>query len=84
MLLDAARGDREARNQAVATMPLWWAQMPQGIRNNIDFRVDAWRRDHSRTTDRPFALRKLDMLLPHFRDHRCGAQRLGAAARLPV
>lgn len=81
MLLSAAHGDRQARDQAIATMSLWWDSMPQAERNNIDFRVDAWKADHPTVTDRQVAMRKIDMLLPKIRNRNSGAQKLFPAAR---
>ena len=51
-------------------MPLWWDQMPQVIRNNIAFKVDHWRKDHSRVTENQAAGRKLAMLSIELRKHR--------------
>lgn len=82
MLHKAAQGDRRARDQALATMPLWWEQMPQTIRHNIDFKADAWRLEHPHATDRQAAARRLDVFLPHLRKDRSGAQRLLPAARI--
>ena len=83
MLLDAGRRDGRAREQAVATRALWWDSMPRDIRDNIECRVDAWRRDHPRVNDRETAARMVDMLLAKLRDHRSGAHRLGVAIRIP-
>lgn len=82
MLHKAAQGDRQARDQALATMPLWWDQMPQALRNNIDFRIQVWRDYHPTATDRQASARRLAMLLPNLRDCRSGAQRLLPAARI--
>ena len=41
MLLSARQGDRKARQQAIATMPMWFDDLPQTVRNNITFKVDA-------------------------------------------
>ena len=85
MLLDAARGDRDAHSQAAATMPLWWDVMPEMTRHNIDFKVNAWHRDHPHVTDRAVAARKLDMLIAELRNQRrSGITRLGAAGRIPA
>ena len=82
MLLEAANGARDHRDQAVATMPLWWDQLPQQIRNNIDFRVDAWKREHPHVTDRECAGRKLAILVSRsIADRGCG-QRIGVATRV--
>ncbi len=83
MLLDAAHGDRDAIEQAIATIPMWWEKMPQTERNNIDFKVNAWAEDHSRDPDAPECRkRKVQMMLPKLRNHRSGAQRLGTAMRI--
>ncbi len=82
MLLDAAHGDRQAREQAVATMALWWDSMPQTERNNIDFRVEAWQRDHPGTNEALANARRIDMLLPKIRNRKSGAQKLFPAARI--
>lgn len=83
MLIKAAQGDRHARDQAISTLPLWWDAMPQTVRHNITFKVDAWIADHPRVTTRQASTRMLDMLLPAIRNHRSGAQQLIAAARIP-
>jgi len=82
VLLEAAHGDRHARDQAIATLPLWWDALPQTVRHNIGFKVDAWQADHPRVTARQLAARKLDMLLPAIRNRQTGAHKLGAAARI--
>ncbi len=83
MLIKAAQGERYARNEASATLPLWWETMPQTIRNNIDFRVDHWRKTFPRATDHDADRRRLYMLLPEIRRRGCGANQLAVAARLP-
>jgi len=40
MLIGAAYGDRALRSQAIATFALWWPDMPQTLRHNIEFRVN--------------------------------------------
>ena len=50
MLSKAARGDRTASAEAVATMPLWWESMPASRRNDIDFKISAWHKDHPNAT----------------------------------
>lgn len=62
MLFAAARGDSEARAQAVATMPLWWDRMPESTRNNIDVWLEVWKRDHARSSDRSARAVQLSML----------------------
>ena len=63
MLIRAAQGDREARQQAVATMKLWWESMPQQTRNKIDFKVEAWQRAHPNASPTAANTRRVDMLL---------------------
>ncbi len=63
MLLAAARGDKHARRQTIATVELWWESMPQAIRNNLDFKAAAWRRDHPHVTDALITARRVDMML---------------------
>lgn len=82
MLIDAGRGDQQAKSQAIATMPLWWEIMPTSIRSNIDFRLDAWRKEHPHVTDRQVASRRFAMLQSHLRPGRSGVQRLGVAMRM--
>jgi len=82
LLLSAAHGNREACEQSVATMPLWWDSMPVVERNNIEFRINAWKEDHPRVTDKQLAARKVAMLLPKIRSHKSGAQKLFPAARI--
>ncbi len=82
MLHKAAQGDRRARDQAIATMPLWWERMPEALRHNIEFKADAWRRDHPRATERQAAGRRLDVFLPHLRKQSSGARLLMPAARI--
>ncbi|MCH7592766.1 MAG: hypothetical protein IH989_08315 [Planctomycetes bacterium] len=67
MLIHASRGDKEARQQAVATMPLWWDSMPQELRNNIDFRIQAFRAEHPGVSDATAAARKLALFLAQVR-----------------
>jgi hypothetical protein len=67
MLIRAARGDADAVNQAVVTMPIWWDKIPEQLRNNIDARADAWKREHPSATNYVVAARKLTMLGPSIR-----------------
>ena len=67
MLIRAARGDADAVNQAVVTMPIWWDKLPEQLRNNIDARADAWKREHPTVTNYAVAGRKLAMLGPSIR-----------------
>ena len=87
MFLAAGRRDRDARDardEALATMPLWWDRVPDSVRHDIDFRLAAWRSDHPHVTETAVASRRLDMFLPNFRDRRLGLERLGVARRLPA
>lgn len=84
MLLDAARGNRAARRQAIATMPVWWHSMPAGLRNNLDFTARAWHDRHPLVTDVHLASRKLDMILSRIRHNRHGTQALAIAQRIPI
>ena len=67
MLIRAARGDSDAVNQAVVTMPIWWDHLPEQLRNNIDARAAAWKREHPSGTNYVVAARKLTMLGPSIR-----------------
>lgn len=71
---------RAARAEAVATLPLWWEAMPQSVRNNIDFRVDHWSREHPSAGPDEADRRRFLMLLPALRK-RSGMPRIGVAAR---
>ena len=84
MLIRAGQGDRDARQEALATMPLWWPTMPAAVRNNVDARIAAWQADHPHVTDDAALNRKLLMFLPFLRDDRSGVQRLFPAARIPI
>jgi len=67
MLIRAARGDADALNQAVVTMPIWWDKIPEQLRNNIDARAAAWKREHPSATNYVVSGRKLAMLGPSIR-----------------
>jgi hypothetical protein len=67
MLIRAARGDADAINQAVVTMPIWWDKLPEQLRHNIDARAAAWKREHPSATNYVVAGRKLAMLGPSIR-----------------
>ncbi len=83
MLLDARR-DRGARTRAVATFPVWWSAMPETTRHNIDFKVDAWLKDHPRATPQQANTRKTQMLLHELRNNRRnGLRKLSIPERLP-
>ncbi len=66
MLIRAARGESQARREAVATMALWWGKIPPSISGNIDVRAGAWQADH-RAPAKAVAGRKLAMLIPHLK-----------------
>ncbi len=72
MLIRAARGDADARNQAVVTMPIWWDKLPEQLRLTIDARADAWKREHPSATGYAIASRKLAMLGPSIRKPKSG------------
>lgn len=67
LLIRAARGDTDAVNQAVVTMPIWWDKLPEQLRNNIDARAAAWKQGHPTATNYAVAGRKLAMLGPSIR-----------------
>lgn len=62
---------RTARSEAIATMPLWWDQLPETVRNNVSFRVDAWRRDHPRATTAHLAGVRFDLFLQAMQRENC-------------
>ena len=75
---------RQARAEAITTLPLWWPMMPWRIRCSIDVRLDCWGTEHGLAGDHPgLRHRKFLMLLPYLRPKRSGAQRIGVALRLP-
>ncbi len=67
MLFDVFRNDAKAKRQAATTMPLWWHSLPTAVRNNIDFRSDAWHDDHPGVNAAAVAGRKLSMLTAAWR-----------------
>ena len=48
-------------------MPIWWESMPQELRNNIDFKIERWREEHSGASDATAAARKLAIFLAQVR-----------------
>jgi hypothetical protein len=66
MLLRAGQGDRDARDQAIATLALWWPSIDHPSRANIDARCDQFLREHPGAA-RHVPGRKLAMLLAEFR-----------------
>jgi hypothetical protein len=43
MLIRAARGEKHANSEAVATIALWWPQLPEDVRRPIDAKADRFR-----------------------------------------
>ena len=84
MLLDAARGDRVARNQAYALMGVWWSQLPAILRRQINFQLHDWQAEHGIKGPGILAKRRFLLTLPHLQPRRSGVQRLAVAARLPA
>lgn len=81
MILHAARGDRDYRNQALATMGLWWPELPTELRHNLEVSAEQWRREHGHGEPAERA-RRLDMFLPKVRGRNAGIQKLGVAMRM--
>lgn len=71
-LLRAVKGNTKSRQEAIATMPLWFDSLPESLRNNIDFKVDAWHRAHPRAKRRDLAARRVDLALVAIRKRHCG------------
>lgn len=88
MLFRAAAGDRDARNQARLTMPVWWIVMPRAVQTAVNDLVEAERRVRSETrhpmTDRQADQMRLDIILPRIREHTKDARRLHIAARIAL
>ena len=82
VILAASKGDRTAFDQALATLPLWWERMPQEVRHNVDFKIDAWRADHPRVSDPAVRRRRLQMFLVALHSRRGGFHRLAVAAAM--
>lgn len=83
MLIHASKGDKEARAQAIATMPLWWDRMPEQVRHNIDFKIARWHEQHPHANDLFLAQRKVAMFLPQVRSRRRGPRQLTCTQRRP-
>ncbi len=83
MLLDAARGDRGCRAEAVATLAIWWEAMPKALRQRIDAKIEAWQTEHPQATEAAAADRKVKMFLPNLLN-RSSFTGLALAARLPL
>lgn len=47
VILKAAQRDPKSRAEAIAIMPLWFEGLSETVRNNIEFRVQKWQRDHT-------------------------------------
>ena len=84
MLLDAARGDRVARNRVYALMSVWWPKLPADLRRHIEFQLHDWQANHGTAAPGVLNKRWFLMTLPHLQPRRFGIQRLAVAARLPV
>jgi hypothetical protein len=64
MLLSAARGDREASNQAFATIGVWWPRIPGELTRSITFRVEGdWKADHPGAAPRRVQRAKVEHFL---------------------
>ena len=63
MLLKAVGNDRTARLEAIATQGLWLDHLPQSVRNNADFMVNAWVKDHRGCTQAQADARRVDIVL---------------------
>ncbi len=80
-----ARTTREAIDQALASLVLWWSELDVSDVRNINFTVDHWAETHHQAVDAEHVRRrKLSMLLPLVRGRRSGAQTLAVALRLPA
>ncbi len=81
--LRVAKGDRHAQFELIATLRLWWDGLPEGIRADIDARIESWSEDHSRT-EVQIATRRMLTLIPHLRDVRGELIALSIATRMVV
>lgn len=63
MLLRTAQGDNGAREQAIKTLLMWWDYLPETVRNNTTFHINAWRKNHPRATTKALAARKVDLFI---------------------
>lgn len=72
MLLNASKGDSRARLEAIATQAVWFDQLPQSVRNNATFMVDAWIKEHPRSTRTQADARRVDIALRAIRRRTCG------------
>jgi len=81
--LRVAKGDRQAKFEVIATLPLWWDGLPETIRRDIDARLDAWSKDHPRT-EVQIATHRVLSLIPRLREIRGDLTALSAAARRAV
>ena len=69
-ILSASQGDRKARIEAIATMPIWFEWLPNTVRNNIEFRVRKWQRDHPSAKQRDLFALRFDHLLKAMQQER--------------
>jgi hypothetical protein len=81
--LRVAKGDRQAKFEVIATLPLWWVGLPETIRRDIDARLDAWSKGHPRT-ELQIATHRVLSLIPRLREIRGDLTALSAAARRAV
>lgn len=81
--LRVAKGDRQAKFELIATLPLWWDGLPEAVRGGIDARIEGWVRDSART-EVQIATRRVLSLIPHLRDVRGELTALSAAAGMVV
>jgi len=81
--LRIAKGDRHAKFELIATLRLWWDGLPESVRGDIDFRIEAWTKDRSRT-ETQIATRRVLSLIPRLREIRGELTALSAAARMVV
>ncbi len=65
-------------DQVSATLPLWFESVPQAARNNIEFKLAAWHKDHPSATPPQLARWKANLLVSAIRmDWKYGAAPLG-------
>lgn len=72
MLLNASKNDSNARREAIATQAVWFDQLPQSVRNNATFMVDAWIKEHVGSTQGQADARRVDIVLQAIRRRTCG------------
>ena len=81
--LRVAKGDRHAKFELIATLPLWWNGLPDPVRRDIDARIDSWSKARSRT-EVQIATRRVLNLIPRLRDVRGALTTLSTVARMVV